>query len=215
MNQHTATGRPPVCHDTIEARDALTDGYFGLSPRREQRRWIAEHREHPRHRPHRLAAAERLLLRHSGMSDIDDQDPHRDHPTYVSHSSRVEVLVTSFGHLHGDPPKADVLVDVREHLRDPPTDPAFRELTGHDTAVMERVLSTPGANALINGVVTAAAVLLPAACRAGRLVRVAVGCAGDRHRSVVIADAVAARLALAGWGTEAEHLHIHQPVVAR
>ncbi len=56
-------------------------------------------------------------------------DEHR--PTIVSHSSRVQVLVTSFGylHLHDDPPPAAVLVDVREHLRDPHTDPAFRVLT--------------------------------------------------------------------------------------
>jgi hypothetical protein len=32
---------------------------------------------------------------------------------------------------------------------------------------------------------------------------------------VVIADAIAARLALAGWGAEAEHEHINQPVVKR
>jgi len=146
-------------------------------------------------------------------------------PTYVSHAPFVEVLVTSFGYLHmahlgGQPglhstPRADVLVDVREHLRDPHVDPAFRELTGHDTAVMERVLATPGASALIDALVAAAAALLTGARRTGRLVRVAIGCAGGRHRSVVIADAVAARLALAGWGTEAEHLHLHLPVVER
>ena len=140
----------------------------------------------------------------------------RTRPTYVSHSPFVAVLVTSFGYLHSTP-RADVLVDVREHLRDPHVDPAFRALTGHDTAVMERVLSTPGASALIDALVAAAAALLPGARRTGRLVRVAIGCAGGRHRSVVIADAVAARLALAGWGTEAEHLHLHLhlPVVER
>ncbi len=136
-------------------------------------------------------------------------------PTYVSHSSRVEVLITSFGHLHSDPPKVDLLVDVRDHLRDPHTDAAFRALTGHNTAVVERVLATSGADALIEGLVATAAALLPTARRTGRLVRVAVGCAGGRHRSVVIADAVAARLALAGWGTEAEHLHIGEAVAQR
>ena len=136
-------------------------------------------------------------------------------PTYVSLALFVKVLVTSFGYLHGGVRRADVLVDVREHLRDPHVDPAFRELTGHDRAVMERVLSTPGASALIDALVAAAAALLPGARKTGRLVRVAIGCAGGRHRSVVIADAVAARLALAGWGTEAEHLHLHLPVVDR
>lgn len=136
-------------------------------------------------------------------------------PVYVSHSHGVEVLVTSFGYLHGAPPKADITVDVRQHLRDPHIDPAFRRLTGHDTAVVQRVLATPGAAGLIEGLVTAAAALLPGACATECLVRVAVGCAGGRHRSVVIAGSVAARLALAGWSTEAEHLHIGEPVVDR
>ncbi|MDQ3154845.1 MAG: ATPase [Actinomycetota bacterium] len=136
-------------------------------------------------------------------------------PADVSHPSRVEVLVTSFGYLHGDAPKADVLVDVRGHLRDPHTDPAFRVLTGRDTRVIRRVLATPGAGALLDGLTATAAAVLPAACQAGRLVRVAVGCAGGRHRSVVIADAVAARLAFVGWGAVAEHLHVGEPLVNR
>ena len=151
----------------------------------------------------------------AAVGRVFDAAPEYPPTVVVSHSPRVEVLVASFGYLHGDPPRADVLVDVRDHLRDPHTDPAFRELTGHDTAVMERVLATPGASALIDALAAAAAALLPGACRTGRLIRIAVGCAGGRHRSVVIADAVAARLALAGWGTEAVHLHIHRPVVKR
>ena len=136
-------------------------------------------------------------------------------PQYVSDSSGIQVVVTSFGYLHGDPPKADLTVDVRHHLRDPHLDPAMREMTGLDVAVIEQVLSTPGANGLIDALVAAASALLPAACRAGWLVTVAIGCAGGRHRSVVLADAVRARLSLAGWGAETEHLHIGEAVVER
>lgn len=107
-------------------------------------------------------------------------------PAYVSHSSGIQVVVTSFGYLHGDPPKADIVVDVRNYLLDPHVDPAFRALTGHDTAVMERVLAIPGAQGLIDALVAAAAALLPGACNTGRLVQIAVSCAGGRHRSVVI-----------------------------
>jgi len=48
MDQHAGTRCTPVRHDYgAEQRYALTDGYFGLSPRREQRRrWVAEQREH-------------------------------------------------------------------------------------------------------------------------------------------------------------------------
>lgn len=138
-------------------------------------------------------------------------------PVVVSPSPQVQVVVTSFGYLHlrDKRPRADITVDVREHLRDPHVEPALRVLTGHDAVVVARVLDTPGAEALIEALVATATALLPAACRAGRLVSLAIGCAGGRHRSVVIADAVAARLALAGWGVEAEHLHLALAVVDR
>jgi len=66
----------------------------------------------------------------------------RTRPTYVSHSFRVEVLVTSFGYLHGGAPKADVLVDVHDHLRNPPTDPAFRALTGNRAVMVGSAAAT-------------------------------------------------------------------------
>lgn len=138
-------------------------------------------------------------------------------PVVISHSPDVQVVVTSFGyrHLRDKRPQADIRIDVREHLRDPHVDPGLRQLTGHDQAIIDRVLTTPGAVGLIESLVIAATALLPGACRAGRLVTIAVGCAGGRHRSVVIADAVATRLARLGWGTEAEHLHLRAPVVTR
>lgn len=138
-------------------------------------------------------------------------------PVVVSYSPLVEVVVTSFGYLHlrERQPRADLVVDVREHLRDPHGDPGMRALTGLDPAVVNKVLTTPGALGLIEALVSAAEALLPAAHPAGRLVTVAIGCAGGRHRSVVIATTVAARLAHAGWGAEAEHLHLRLPVVPR
>ncbi|MGH8919965.1 MAG: RapZ C-terminal domain-containing protein, partial [Actinomycetes bacterium] len=126
-------------------------------------------------------------------------------------------VITSFGYLHlrERHPRADLVVDVREHLRDPHVDPGMRVLTGLDPTVVSKVLTTPGAPGLIDALVHAAGALLPAACRAGRLVTIAIGCAGGRHRSVVIAATVAERLTHAGWGAEAEHLHLGMPVVDR
>lgn len=126
-----------------------------------------------------------------------------------------EVVVTSFGYLHAPAPPADIVVDVRHHLRDPHVDPTFRELTGQDAAVWHRVLGTPGATGLVDGLTVAVRALLPAARTAGRLITVAIGCAGGRHRSVVLADSLAERLAMAGVGAEAEHRDIDRPVVRR
>lgn len=125
------------------------------------------------------------------------------------------VIVTSFGYLHGPAPDADITVDVRTHLRDPHIDPRVRELTGHDALVRARVLATPGARGLIEGVTAATRALLHGPGSGQHPVRVAIGCAGGRHRSVVLADDIAGRLALAGYSAAAEHLDIHHAVVTR
>lgn len=127
----------------------------------------------------------------------------------------ISVVITSFGYLHDPAPAADITVDVRRHLRDPHVDPTFRELTGTDSAVWDRVLSTPGAVDLVAGITAAVVALMPAARIDGRLVRVAVGCAGGRHRSVVLAESICDRLGVSGWEAEVEHRDIHRPVVNR
>lgn len=139
-------------------------------------------------------------------------------PMIESHSTLIECAVVSYGYLHlertGRPlPKADIVVDVRDHLRDPHIDPAFRQLDGFDPRIVEKVLTTPGASELIDALVNAAAALLPGASRTGRLIKIAIGCAGGRHRSVVITNSIASRLALRGFGVESEHWHVNEPVV--
>lgn len=123
-----------------------------------------------------------------------------------------DVVIASFGYLHGPAPRADIVVDVREHLRDPHVDPAFRELTGHDPVVRDRVLATPGARGLIAGLARAIGGLHR---EGGRTVRVAIGCAGGRHRSVVIAEAIAREItdARADWDVQVRHYHVYEPVV--
>ena len=124
------------------------------------------------------------------------------------------LVVTSFGYLHGDPPPADVTVDLRDWLRDPHVDPAMRELTGLDPAVRDKVELTPGAAELARKVVWLAATLAGLADE-GRQVRVALGCAGGRHRSVAVAELVADRLRNVGWWTDVVHRDVGLPVVVR
>lgn len=125
-----------------------------------------------------------------------------------------DVVVSSFGYLHGGPPAgAAVVVDVRVVLRDPHVDPGFGELTGRDPAVVARMLATPGARGLVDGVVRSAAALLAAPRGGVGPVRIAFGCAGGRHRSVVLADAVADSLTAGGWWVVVtEHPHLDRGV---
>ena len=150
---------------------------------------------------------------------IADPEPHLI-PTLTLTGATVanhpNALITSFGYLHGPAPDAEITIDVRVHLRDPHSDPRVRELTGHDPAVWTQVLATPGALGLIEGLTTATQALLQGATATGcPLVRVALGCAGGRHRSVVLAEAITERLVLAGWDASALHLDIHQALETR
>ncbi len=84
-------------------------------------------------------------------------------------------------------------------------------MTGRDPEVIDTVLSTPGIPALVAATVQAARAFLSGPS-AGPL-RIAAGCVGDRHRSVVVADTVAA--AFADHDPAVVHLHIERPVIAR
>ena len=104
----------------------------------------------------------------------------------------VDITVTSFGYLHGEPPKADLTVDLRHHFRDPHVNPALRYLTARDQEVRDAVAATPG----ITDLVTALAAAVTA-FRSGPTtgpVTVAVGCAGGRHRAGAVARDLVQRL---------------------
>jgi UPF0042 nucleotide-binding protein len=130
-----------------------------------------------------------------------------------------QVVVYSFGFLHDTyvlDSRPHLVADVRTLFRDPHHDPAFRELTGHSKAVRVRVLSQPGAVEFVNGQAAAIAAVLPGDTgnQAGPIT-MAIGCAGGRHRSVVLAQAIADRLTARGLRVEVRHLHIDRPVVSR
>ncbi|MFI8872446.1 RapZ C-terminal domain-containing protein [Streptomyces sp. NPDC055243] len=123
------------------------------------------------------------------------------------------VEIVSFGFLHADAPVADVVLDLRRAFRDPHVDPGLRELTGRDRLVRRAVLRTRGVRSLLRASVR----LVQAFSRGpsgGRIV-VGSGCAGGRHRSVVVADTLARRLRRRGFTVTVSHRDIGKPVVQR
>ncbi|MFJ4679228.1 ATPase [Kitasatospora sp. NPDC088783] len=127
----------------------------------------------------------------------------------------VQVQILSFGYGHGDPvPEADILLDLRRSYRNPHSDPAMRELTGFDAQVAAHVDATAGIGALVRHTVAA---VLDLVAEVGdpqhRLIRVAAGCVGGRHRSVRVARAVREGVRAAGLGAEALHLHVRRPMI--
>ncbi|MDP9954144.1 MULTISPECIES: RNase adapter RapZ [Streptomyces] len=128
----------------------------------------------------------------------------------------VQTVVVSYGDGHHDAPRGDALrIDTRP-LRNPPSDPAVRERmlhsTGLDPHVRDYVRATPGFETIVQRGLDHALALLAVPGRRHR-VDIHVACGGGRHRSVVVAEELAARLQAAGIGAETEHRHIDRPIL--
>jgi len=115
------------------------------------------------------------------------------------------VTVESFGYKYGLPMDADTVMDVR-FLPNPHWIPQLAPLTGQDQPVMDYVLSQPGATDFVDAFVHAVGIALAGYGKSGRhFVLVAVGCTGGKHRSVVMADQMAARLSESWPGIQVTH----------
>ncbi|MGZ0231138.1 RapZ C-terminal domain-containing protein [Streptomyces sp. CPS1] len=123
------------------------------------------------------------------------------------------IEIISFGFLHEEAPEADVVLDLRRAFRDPHVDPRLRELTGRDRLVQRAVLRTAGIRRLLRATVRQVQAYA-AGPSVGRIV-IGSGCAGGRHRSVVVADRLARRLRRRGHTVTVTHRDISRPVVQR
>ncbi len=109
----------------------------------------------------------------------------------VAHTS---VTVESFGYKYGLPMDADTVMDVR-FLPNPHWVDELREHTGQDPAVRDYVLGQPGAEEFLDTYHQLLDVVIDGYRREGkRYMTVAIGCTGGKHRSVAMAEALAARL---------------------
>src|SRR3977135_797343 len=100
----------------------------------------------------------------------------------------LQVSVVSFGYKHGLPLDVDMVFDCR-FLPNPHWVDDLRPLTGRDEPVREFVLGQPDAQEFLTRVDSMFDLLLPAFVNEGKsYLRIAVGCTGGRHRSVVIAE---------------------------
>jgi UPF0042 nucleotide-binding protein len=103
--------------------------------------------------------------------------------------------VLSFSYRQGLPREADLVFDVR-FLKNPHYDPGLRALTGRDPAVGRFIEGDPAYAPFFAALTRLLLPLLPCFEREGKsYVTVAVGCTGGRHRSVFVAERLAAWLA--------------------
>jgi UPF0042 nucleotide-binding protein len=117
----------------------------------------------------------------------------------------LKVSIVSFGFKYGLPVDADMVADCR-FLPNPHWVPELAPLTGRDRPVMDYVLGQPGAPEFLAAFAEAVQIALAGYDKSGRhYVLVAVGCTGGKHRSVAMADAMAARLSAAWPGIQVTH----------
>lgn len=110
------------------------------------------------------------------------------------HDDELSVTVQSFGYKHGLPADADIVLDCR-FLPNPYWDEELRNLSGTDAVVAERVLGNPLAQEFVAHVEGVLNLIMPAFAEEGRtFLTVALGCTGGQHRSVALAEHVAAHL---------------------
>ncbi|MBK1662201.1 RNase adapter RapZ [Paracraurococcus ruber] len=124
------------------------------------------------------------------------------------------IQLVSFAFPRGLPREADLVFDVR-FLRNPHYVPGLQPQTGRDAAVADYVETDPGFRgfwARLTGFVDP---LLPRYVAEGKkYLTIALGCTGGKHRSVLVAERLAAHLRDAGWRAEVSHRELARRALA-
>ncbi len=121
---------------------------------------------------------------------------------------RLSLTVSSFGFSRGMPPIADLVFDMR-FLDNPHWIAELRPQTGKDAAVAEHIRKDPAFDEAFSRIRDLILMLLPRYQAQGKVyVHVAFGCTGGRHRSVFVAEEIAAALRDAGFSPTLLHRNL-------
>ncbi len=128
----------------------------------------------------------------------------------LAHRPGLAIFVTSFAYRHGLPREADLVFDAR-FLKNPHYDLSLRQLTGRDAAVGAFVTADSGFAGFFEGLTAMLLPLLPRFENEGKsYLTIAIGCTGGRHRSVYIAERLAALLDEGGHRVRLRHRDIER-----
>lgn len=120
------------------------------------------------------------------------------------------VFVTSFAYRNGLPREADLVFDAR-FLANPHYVPELKPLTGRDAAVADYVAADAAFGPFLAGLKSLLEPLLPRFAAEGKsYLTIAIGCTGGRHRSVAIAERLAAWMKERGDRVELRHRELDE-----
>ena len=123
-------------------------------------------------------------------------------------SPLMQTTVMSFGYKYGLPSDVDFVIDCR-FLPNPFWDERLRPLSGLDQDVRDYLFGLEETGQFLDRISDLFELLLPRFRDEGKAyLTIALGCTGGRHRSVVLAEAVASRLAALGTDARISHRDI-------
>jgi len=152
----------------------------------------------------------RYVLDTSSMTVHDLKRRVRDLVSGRAERTGTAITLRSFGYKYGPASDADLVFDVR-FLPNPHFDPVLRPKTGLDKEVASYVLEWQETEDFLGHLDALLGFLLPRYIREGRAyLTIGIGCTGGRHRSVMIANAVAEKLARHGYPIRVRHRDLRQ-----
>jgi len=129
----------------------------------------------------------------------------------VRHEAAPLVLsVMSFGYKYGVPSEADLVFDVR-FLPNPNFVPSLKALTGNDKAVIRYMRRQKDTAVFLDKMKSFLSYVVPRYIKEGKsYLTIGIGCTGGRHRSVMIANALAEALGGQGYPVRVRHRDLRQ-----
>jgi len=125
-------------------------------------------------------------------------------------SLRMQTIIVSFGYKYGLPLDSDLVFDTR-FLPNPFYVDRLRGRNGKARSVRDFVLGSPEGRAYLRELLRFTEFMIPRFVKEGKsTLTVAVGCTGGRHRSVVIAEELRARLRKTGGDVKIYHRDLYK-----
>lgn len=123
----------------------------------------------------------------------------------------LSIFVTSFSYRRGVPREADLVFDVR-FLKNPHYEPLLKPLSGLDRPVAAYIRKDADYRPFLQGLTRLLEPLLPRYVAEGKsYLTIALGCTGGRHRSVFVAEELAAWLRDLGQRVQVHHRDLDLP----
>jgi UPF0042 nucleotide-binding protein len=155
-----------------------------------------------------------VKVRADHLIDTTEMTPHdlkAEVGAWFGHAAEtLAVSVQSFSYKRGVPRGLDMIFDCR-FLANPHWVPALRDRDGRDPQVAAHVAADPRFGQFYEKVADLVTFLLPAQLEEGKAhLAIGFGCTGGQHRSVYVAERLAATLAEDGWPVAKRHRELER-----